>query len=191
MQDDEFYGDDEDIEYYAVRPNKTRIKQEIAALFLLAENLAKLPPVKLDGFELPDNLREAVAQVGIMPHTGARKRLLKYIAGQFHKMDVIQIQEQMVRLQNQSVHSAREHHLTEKWRDRLILEGDRALAELAIECATVDTQKIRQLLRNIKKETERNQPLKSARLLYRYLKNFFQPDSIAEDESTPAQQELD
>jgi ribosome-associated protein len=182
MQDDEIYGGDEDVEYYAVRPNKTRIKQEISALFLLAENLAKLAPAKLDGFELPDNLREAVAQVGIMPHTGARKRLLKYIAGQFHKMDVSQIQEQMVRLQNQSAHSAREHHLTEKWRDRLILEGDQALAELAVECTTVDTQKIRQLLRNIKKEAERSQPPTSARLLYRYLKNFFQPDSFAEDE---------
>jgi ribosome-associated protein len=34
----------EDVEYYAVRPNKTQIKKEIAELFALGENLSKLSP---------------------------------------------------------------------------------------------------------------------------------------------------
>ena len=181
MPDEElFYDDDEEVEYYSVRPNKTRIKQDIALLFKLAENLAKLPPAKLEAFQLPEKIHEAIIQAGSLPQTGARKRLLKYLAGQFHKMDVMLIQEQLARLQNQSIHSAREHHLIEKWRQRLIQEGDQALRDLIAEKNAVDTQKIRQLLRNIKKESEKNQPPKSSRLLYRYLKSLFQSDSIGE-----------
>jgi ribosome-associated protein len=184
---EDHYENDEDVEYYAVRPNKTRIKQDIALLFKLAENLAALPPAKLETFDLPEKLREDIKQAGNLPHTGARKRLLKYIAGQFHRMDVTSIQEQLASLQNQSVHSAREHHLTEKWRERLINEGDQALSDLIAEMSEADTQKIRHLLRNIKKETDRNQPPKSSRLLYRYLKSLFQTEIAEENKSTPTQ----
>lgn len=168
------YGDE--IEYYAVRPNKTRIKKDIEALFKLAESLSKLAPAKLQGFELPDNLNKAIRDVADMPLTGARKRLLKYIAAQFHKMDVSPIQEKLARLQNQSVHNAREHHVTEQWRDKLINEGNKALTELFYEYPAADLQHIRQLLRNIKKETDSGQPPKTSRLLYRYLKTLLPPD---------------
>jgi ribosome-associated protein len=109
-----------------------------------------------------------------MPHTGARKRLLKYIAGQLHKMDVTPLQEKLARIQNKSAHSVREHHIIEHWRDKLIREGNEALTELVDGQPDADLQQIRQLLRNIKKETETGKPPKSARLLYRYLKTLFQ-----------------
>lgn len=170
------YGDE--IEYYAVRPNKTQIKKDIGVLFKLAESLSKIAPTKLQDFELPEHIHKAIREVANMPLTGARKRLLKYIAAQFHKMDISAIQEKLALLQNQSVHNAREHHITEQWRDRLIKEGNVALTELFDECPSVDLQHIRQLLRNIKKESDTGQPPKSSRLLYRYLKTLLQPDSV-------------
>jgi ribosome-associated protein len=174
----------EDVEYYAVRPNKTQIKKEIAELFALGETLSKLSPAQLNGLELPENIRKAISEVGDMPHKGARKRLLKYIAGQLHKIDVDPVQEKLDRILNKSAHSVREHHITEQWRDRLIHEGKEAITALFDEQPTADLQQIRQLLRNIKKETETNAPPKSSRLLYRYLKNLFQFDveTEAEDE---------
>jgi ribosome-associated protein len=104
------YVEDE-VEYYAVRPNKTRIKKEIAALFDLGEEMSELSPAQLNSFELPENIRKAVAEVSGMPHKGARKRLLKYIAGQLHKIDVEPIFETMARIKNKSAHAVREHHL--------------------------------------------------------------------------------
>jgi ribosome-associated protein len=177
---DDYEETGEDVEYYAVRPNKTQIKKEIAELFALGETLSKLSPAQLNGLELPENIRKAISEVGDMPHKGARKRLLKYIAGQLHKIDVDPVQGKLDRILNKSAHSVREHHITEQWRDKLIHEGNEALTDLFDEQPTADLQHIRQLLRNIKKETETAKPPKSTRLLYRYLKTLFQFDSDTE-----------
>lgn len=181
---DDYEETGEDVEYYAVRPNKTQIKKDIAVLFALGETMSKLSAVHLKNLELPENIRKAVSEVGDMPHKGARKRLLKYIAGQLHKIDVDPVQEKLGRIQNKSAHSVREHHIIEHWRDKLIQEGNEALTELFDEQPAADLQQIRQLLRNIKKETETNKPPKSTRLLYRYLKSLFQfeADNELEDE---------
>jgi ribosome-associated protein len=180
---DDYEETGEDVEYYAVRPNKTQIKKEFAELFALGETLSKLSPPQLNGLELPENIRKAICEVGDMPHKSARKRLLKYIAGQLHKIDVDPIQEKLDRVLNKSAHSVREHHITEQWRDKLIQEGNEALTDLFDEQPAADLQQIRQLLRNIKKETETNKPPKSSRLLYRYLKTLFQFEAETEPEN--------
>lgn len=182
---DEFEEYDDEVEYYAVRPNKTQIKKEIGALFALGEVMAKLSAENLSSLELPDNIHKAVCEVADMPQTGARKRSLKYIAAQLHKMDVTPIQEKLARIQNKSAHAVREHHIIERWRDRLIAEGNDALTELVDEYPDADLQQIRHLLRNIKKETVANQAPKSSRLLYRHLKTLFQFGSDSELEDEP------
>jgi ribosome-associated protein len=177
---DDYEETGEDVEYYAIRPNKTRIKKDIAELFTLGETMSKLSAAHLNSLELPENIHKAVSEVTGMPHTGARKRLLKYIAAQLHKMDVSPFQEKLARIQSKSAHAVREHHITEHWRDKLINEGISALTELFDEQPTADLQHIRQLLRNIKKESDSNNPPKSSRLLYRYLKSLFQFETDAE-----------
>jgi ribosome-associated protein len=179
---DDYEETGEDVEYYAVRPNKTQIKKDISVLFALGETLSELSPPQLNSLELPENIRKAISEVGDMPHNGARKRLLKYIAGQLHKIDITPIQEKLDRIQNKSAHAVREHHIIEHWRDKLIHEGNEALTELFDGQPAVDLQQIRQLLRNIKKETETAKPPKSTRLLYRYLKTLFQFEAETEPE---------
>ncbi|CAG7856360.1 hypothetical protein MCAMS1_00812 [biofilm metagenome] len=176
MNDYDGFEDDDEVEYYAVRPNKTQIKKEINALFALGEAMSTLSASQLTELELPDNIHKAVSDVGGMPLTGARKRLLKYIAGQLHKIDVDPIREKLALIQNRSVHSVREHHLIEQWRDKLIHEGNNALTELVDAQPLTDVQHIRQLLRQLKKETEHESPPKSYRLLYQYLKTLFQSE---------------
>ncbi|CAA9892613.1 conserved hypothetical protein [Candidatus Methylobacter favarea] len=170
------YEDEEDIEYYAVRPNKTQIKKSIAVLFALGEEMSKLSAAQLKNLELPEKLYKALSEVAGMPPTGARKRLLKFIAGQLHKMDVEPFVEKLARLKNQSAHAVREHHYAERWRDRLIAEGNEALTALLSEQPNADRQQLRQLLRNAQKEAQAAKPPKSARLLYRYLKDLFEDD---------------
>lgn len=183
---EEYEEYDEDVEYYAVRPNKTKIKKEIGALFELGETMSKLSTAHLNSLELPEIIHRAITEVAGMPQTGARKRLLKYIAGQLHKIDVTPYQEKLARIQNKSAHSVREHHIAEHWRDKLIAEGNTALSEFFDEYPDADLQQIRQLLRNIKKETESNKPPKSSRLLYRYLKSLLQQEdeTVFEEEDS-------
>lgn len=178
------YDENGEIVYYAIRPNKTQLKKDIAVLFALAEKMSTLTPTQLSRLELPDNLLKAVIEVSGMPHKGARKRLLKFIAGQLHKMDVEPINEKLARLENRSAHATREHHIVERWRDRLISGGNEALAILLDEQPEADRQHLRQLIRNAQKEAETNKPPKSSRLIYRYLKQLFEFESEEIEEET-------
>lgn len=92
------YNDKGEIVYYAVRPNKTQIKKDMAVLFALSEEMSELSAVQLKYLDLPENIYKAVVEVSGMPHKGARKRLLKYITGQLHKIDVEPILEKLARM---------------------------------------------------------------------------------------------
>lgn len=174
MNEEEYeyeYDENGEIVYYAVRPNKTQIKKDMAVLFALSEEMSELSMAQLSFLELPENIHKAVVEVSGMPHKGARKRLLKFITGQLHKIDVEPIQEKLARIKNKSAHAVREHHIVERWRDKLIVEGNDALTELLNEQPHADRQQLRQLLRNAQKEAVAAKPPKSSRLLYQYLKN--------------------
>ena len=175
------YDDKGEIVYYAVRPNKTQLKKDMAVLFALSEEISELSACQLKTLELPENIHKAVAEVSGMPHKGARKRLLKFITGQLHKIEVEPILEKLARMKNKSAHAVREHHIVERWRDKLIAGGGNdALTELLKEQPQADRQQLRQLLRNAQKEAEAAKPPKSSRLLYRYLKNLLKADNEIE-----------
>jgi len=176
------YDDNGEIVYYAVRPNKTQIKKDMAILFALSEELSELSATQLKTLELPDNIYKAVVEVSGMPHKGARKRLLKFITGQLNKIEVEPVLEKLARMKNKSAHAVREHHIVERWRDRLIAGGNDVLTELLNEQPHADRQQLRQLLRNAQKEAEAAKPPKSSRLLYRYLKDLFKVEGDAEFE---------
>ncbi len=174
------YNDKGEIVYYAVRPNKTQIKKDMAVLFALSEEMSELSAVQLKYLDLPENIYKAVVEVSGMPHKGARKRLLKYITGQLHKIDVEPILERLARMKNKSAHAVREHHVVERWRDRLIAGGNDALTAFLNEQPDADRLQLRQLLRNVQKENEASRPPKSSRLLYRYLKTLLNIEGEAE-----------
>ena len=185
------YNDKGEIVYYAVRPNKTQIKKDMAVLFALSEEMSELSAAQVKSLELPDNIHKAVVEVSGMPHKGARKRLLKFITGQLHKIDVEPILEKLARMKNKSAHAVREHHIVERWRDRLIAGGNDALTELLNEQPDADRQQLRQLLRNVQKEAEASKPPKSSRLLYRYLKNLFKVEGEIESEDDAEFEDVD
>ena len=185
------YDDKGEIVYYAVRPNKTQIKKDMAVLFALSEEMSELSAAQLKHLELPENIHKAVVEVSGMPHKGARKRLLKFITGQLHKIDVEPILEKLARIKNKSAHAVREHHIAERWRDKLIAEGNDALTGLLNEQPHADRQQLRQLIRNAQKEAEAAKPPKSSRLLYRYLKNLLKVEGETELEDDAEFEEED
>jgi len=177
----------EEVEYYAIRPNKTRIKKEIAAIFAMAEEICSLSPAHIAEFELPENIAQALRDAGKMGQNSARKRLLKFITAQLRKLDTEAIQEKLARMKNRSAHAVREHHQAERWRDLLLTDnGNTQLTQLIEEYPATDSQHVRQLQRNAQKEVKEAKPPKSARLLYKYLKELIADASgqpqIEEDE---------
>ena len=184
------YNDKGEIVYYAIRPNKTRIKKDMAVLFALSQELSELPSTQLKALDLPDIIHKALTEASGMPHKSARKRLLKFITGQLNKIDIEPYLEKLACMKSQSAHAVREHHIAERWRARLINDGNSALTELLNDHPHADRQQLRQLIRNAQKETELAKPPKSSRLLYRYLKTLLnidddtEFDDVLEDEPT-------
>lgn len=174
MNEEEYYEEDEDgeeVEYYAIRPNKTRIKKEIAAVAEMAEEICELTPALIAEFELPEKIEQALLDAGKMGRNSARKRLLKYITAQLRNIDTEAVREKLDRMKNRSAHGVREHHQAERLRDQLLADtGNTQLTQLIAEYPEADSQHLRQLQRNAQKEAKEGKPPKSARLLYKYLK---------------------
>lgn len=168
---DEEELEDESVEYYAIRPNKTRIKKEIAAVSEMAEEICLLSSAQIAEFELPENIEQAILDATKLGQNSARKRLLKYITAQLRNIELEPVQEKLARIKNKSAHAVREHHQVERWRDQLLKDmGTDQLTEFMIEFPNADSQYIRQLQRNAQKEAKEDKPPKSARLMYKYLK---------------------
>ncbi len=163
--------DDEELIEYAVRPNKTAIKRDIAVIADMAEQLCSLSEEQLNSMELPEAVRASILEASRLPHKAARKRLLKYVTAQLRKIDLHNVTEQLDRINSKSSHATREHHQAERWRDQLLGEnGQDALTRLLTEFPAADSQHIRQLQRNALKEQQLEKPPKSSRLLYREIK---------------------
>ncbi|HIF55352.1 MAG: ribosome biogenesis factor YjgA [Methylococcales bacterium] len=175
------YGGDEEpeydengdlIEFYAIRPNKSQIKRDIADIAELAEALTQLTDVQLTTMKLSEKVEVAVKEARIMSATkAARKRQLKFITGQLRKIDLNDIQEALDRIKSKSAHGVRDHHQCEQWRDKLIASQDNTvLTALLNQFPNADRQYLRQLQRNAQKEALQEKPPKMARVLYQYLK---------------------
>jgi ribosome-associated protein len=156
------------------RVSKSQLKRESAALQDLAAELAELPKAQLAALSLPDDIFAALSQAAAMPPRGARKRQLKYVGGLFRAIDVQPILEKLAGIKNQSADAARGLHKVERWRERLIAGDDAALTELLSAYPAADRQHLRQLVRGAKKESGQSAPPKSARLLFRYLRELFE-----------------
>ena len=72
-------------------------------------------------------------------------------------------------LRNTNQAATRKFHLVETWRDKLIANPD-AVTEFVAAFPQVDVQQLRTLIRNAKKEQEKNQPPKAFRELFQLIK---------------------
>jgi len=168
--DTETMWDDEDEgEFVEEGRGRSKRKRAVQALTDLGKQLVELKPDALARFELPDELLQEIKAAQGMKHT-ARKRQLKFIGGLLRKMDTESIEETMANLEAQKQGIDEAFHEVERWRDRLVDEGDAAMTELMQEYPAADAGQIRQLMRNAQRERLQNKPPKSSRQLFRLLR---------------------
>ena len=154
--------------------SKSQLKREAEDAQKLGEDLFKLDTRSLSSIELPDNLRKALDDARRIKSHSALKRQLQYIGKIMRKIDLDPIRSEYEKIINHYGKDIKHLHLLENWRDRLINEGDKALEELINDVPNVDRQRLRQLIRQSKKETKLNKPPKSAREIFQYLKTVFE-----------------
>jgi ribosome-associated protein len=163
--------EDNDV-HYAERPNKSQLKRENAALEDLCEELIALPPERLNALELPADLLDALLLAqSIASHHGAAKRQRKFIAKLLREGDAAgEVRAKLAEAKTQSAQAIHRQHLIERWRDRLLGSDDHEVNAFMEEHPGADRQKLRQLARDAHKERRFDASPRSARLLFKYLR---------------------
>jgi len=159
-----------DDEPYPERPSKSERKREMHRLQTLGERLTELNSDQLSEISLGSKLLEALAEMRRLKGREARRRQLQYIGRLMRHEDGEAIAAALERLKAGGIEQTRRLHELERWRDRLIAEGDEALGELIEVHPGADRQQVRQLVRTARQEQEREKPPVASRKLFRYLR---------------------
>lgn len=169
--------------------SKTKRKAAMDELQEIGVRLIELSKDKLAKLDLPETLLDAIKEAKRITANGASRRQRQYIGSLMRNVDVAPILEQFEKWDGKNNEENAYFHRLENWRSRLINE-DNALAEFMSEHPNIETQQIRTLIRNAKREQAQNKPPKSSRELFKLLREITSSEApnqndgdIAEDET--------
>ena len=139
-------------------PSKSQRKRDMTSLQKMGETLVKLSPGDLAKIPLDERLGDAVAAARAITNHEGKRRQLQYIGRLMRNTDTAPIQEALDKVQGRHSHNNAVFHQLERWRDKLIAEGDSALQEFVNLHPNADHHHLRQLIRNAQKDnaTEKN-----------------------------------
>jgi len=152
-------------------PSKSQRKRDMHALQDMGAELVDLAANQLDKLPLTESLRDAVDQCQKIHSHEARRRQIQFIGKILRDVDPEPLLHALEQLRQHAKLAAQKHHVLERWRDRLINEGDDALTTLLTEYPKADRQQLRHLIRTAQKETEQDKPPAAARELFRALRS--------------------
>jgi len=149
--------------------SKTELKRDMEELQKLGEELASLKPSVLEKFPLSEDLAEAIKDAQRFKNE-ARRRQLQYIGKLMRFEDTEPLQAALDKVRNKHSQATAELHKLEQLRDRVVEEGDSAIAEVMELYPTADRQRLRQLARQAAKEKKAGKPAKAFREIFQVLK---------------------
>jgi ribosome-associated protein len=163
--------EEEDIEDLPEGPSKSQLKREMLELQDLGAELVKIPAHQLTSLELPEKLLDALELARRITSHGAQKRQRQYIGRLLRDLDAAPIRALLEQLKGTDRVSKARFQENERWRERLIGEGDAALAEFLARHPEADRQHLRRLVREAAQEAAAGKPPRHARELFRYLQS--------------------
>lgn len=132
----------------------------------LANTLMKLPAAAMKKLELDDDLREAIERARAVTTHIARRRAERTLAGDLRRVENVgELEEQLARIEETGTADARQFHLAEQWRARLIEEGSAALAEFP----GGGDDELPRLIDAARRERDTGRPPGAARALFRHI----------------------
>ncbi|TCV96601.1 ribosome biogenesis factor YjgA [Biostraticola tofi] len=159
--------DDQDDEIIWV--SKSEIKRDAEALKDLGSELVSLGKNALEKIPLDDDLRGAIELAQRIKREGQRRQI-QLIGKMLRARDPAPIQEALDKLKNRHNQQITLFHKLEKLRDKLIEQGDEGIADVLALYPHADRQQLRSLVRNAQKEAAANKPPKTARDIFKYLR---------------------
>lgn len=135
-------------------PSRTDLKRESTELQKLGESLLTLRADLMQRLQLPGKLLEALAQAKRITNFEGKRRQMQYVGKLMRGLDEDALQAIRDALDQQRQGSASDAlalHRAEQWRDKLIA-SDEALQEWLAAYPETDTQQLRALIRQARKD---------------------------------------
>jgi len=145
--------------------SRTDLKKASEALQKLGEELMTLRADLFAGLPLPENLRDAILEAKRITNFEALRRQKQFIGKLMHGLDdgAVEAVEAALRVQrSQSAQDTLMLHRAEKWRDSLIA-SDASLDEWIANHPSADSQQLRSLVRQARKDAKAFKPGMPAR----------------------------
>ena len=139
---------------------RTDLKRESTELQKLGEDLLTLRVELMTRLALPEKLTEAVAEAKRISNFEGKRRQMQFIGKLMRKLDATQLDGIRTALIEQHTPSALETqtlHQAEMWRDRLVSEDD-ALGQWITLSPSTDSQQLRALVRQARKDAKPEKP---------------------------------
>jgi ribosome-associated protein len=140
--------------------SRTDLKRESTELQKLGEDLLTLRADLMARLDLTEKLKDAVQEAKRITNFEGKRRQMQFIGKQMRLVDPAVLVTVRAALTEQFSGSAHENlvlHLAETWRDRLIA-GDEAFGEWITKCPDTDTQQLRALIRQARKDAKPEKP---------------------------------
>ena len=185
MQNDEL---DED----GLPPSRSQRRRDAWDVLELAEKLVALTPAQLKEVPLDEAIFDAVKMAQKITSHIAHKRQVHYLAKLMRKqadLDAIRITVDKP-LEVRRKETA-ELHLMERWRERLVTEGDAAVGELVTHYPEIDRHRLRQLIRQAAIERRDNRGPSAQRAIFQMLKGQIQGVGMGDPEAPESGEESD
>ncbi|MDC8803380.1 ribosome biogenesis factor YjgA [Halomonas pacifica] len=151
--------------------SKTQRKQEMHALQALGEKIIALSEAQRAKLPLSDDMLAAVEETGRIRAREARRRHMQYVGKLMRKEDTEAIQAAFDEFDQEKLRRDHAFHRLERWRDRLIDEGDEAVEAFLADFPDADRQALRQLIRNAQRERAAGKPPASSRKLFKLIRD--------------------
>ena len=140
--------------------SRTDLKRESTELQKLGEDLLTLRVDLVERLDVSEKLKDAVAEAKRITNFEGKRRQMQYIGKLMRKVDPAVLDTMRAALVEQNSGSAQENlvlHLTETWRDRLLASED-AFGEWITRCPDTNTQQLRALIRQARKDAVPEKP---------------------------------
>ena len=138
-------------------PSKTQLKAEADEKQALGQALLTLRADLMARLDLPDKLLAAIAEAKKITNFEGKRRQMQFIGKLMRPLDASPIRDAIDEQANGSAQLTLQLHLAEQWRDKLVADDD-ALSAWLVEYPATDSQQLRALIRQARKDAKPEKP---------------------------------
>jgi ribosome-associated protein len=155
-------------------PTKSELKRQARAVQALADRLIDAPSDLVAKIDLPEKLADAIAAARRIARPAALARQRQFVAKLMRGLDLEPIRIALEADAERARHDAARFRRAERWRDRLVADGESAVVAFLAECPVADRTTLERLVASTLSARERGAAAQSGRELFRRIRQWLE-----------------